>query len=76
MISVRNIRELGLTKVGGCGYRALVTHCVNGHEFTPQNTTLREDGSRRCATCHRIGVARTAAKARARRLARKPKEPR
>jgi hypothetical protein len=27
--------------------------CVNGHEFTPENTSIRRDGSRRCLTCHR-----------------------
>ena len=27
------------------------THCVNGHEFTPENTKYRPDGRRRCAAC-------------------------
>lgn len=29
------------------------THCIHGHEFTPENTTLRKDGSRQCRTCRR-----------------------
>lgn len=29
------------------------THCVHGHEFTPDNTMVERDGSRRCKTCHR-----------------------
>lgn len=28
------------------------THCNNGHEFTPENTTIRKDGGgRRCRAC-------------------------
>lgn len=27
--------------------------CQQGHEFTPDNTYLRANGSRRCLTCHR-----------------------
>lgn len=30
----------------------LPTHCVNGHEFTPENTRLRKgDGLRECKAC-------------------------
>ena len=29
------------------------THCKNDHEYTPENTSIRPDGSRRCRTCHR-----------------------
>jgi len=29
------------------------THCAKGHEFTPENTSTRSDGGRRCLTCHR-----------------------
>lgn len=29
------------------------THCANGHEFTPENTRIRNDGSRRCCACNR-----------------------
>lgn len=27
------------------------THCVHGHEFTPENTRLDARGARRCRTC-------------------------
>lgn len=31
----------------------LRTHCSHGHEYTPENTHIKPDGSRRCRTCHR-----------------------
>lgn len=31
------------------------THCKNGHEFTPDNTLVKDDG-RRCRTCRRNRV--------------------
>lgn len=35
--------------------RATKTHCVNGHEFTPENTYVRKDGDgkRCCRACRR-----------------------
>jgi hypothetical protein len=39
------------------------THCIRGHEFTPENTHTRSDGSRSCRKCG----------ARRKRLARNPK---
>lgn len=32
---------------------AAATHCTNGHEWTPENTRLRSDGTRICRSCHR-----------------------
>ena len=29
-----------------------VTHCIHGHEFTPENTAIRRSGGRTCRTCH------------------------
>ena len=28
------------------------THCLHGHEFTPENTMIPKDGRRRCRTCY------------------------
>lgn len=28
------------------------THCTHGHEFTPENTIVRDDGRRSCRQCH------------------------
>lgn len=29
------------------------THCLNGHEYTPENTRVTKEGWRRCRTCER-----------------------
>lgn len=50
------------------------THCVNGHEFTPENTLLRKpsprlpNGGRWCRTCCREKMRRRRAAARQRAL--------
>lgn len=36
----------------GSGYRHQ-THCRRGHELTPENTSVKRDGRRRCLTCQR-----------------------
>ena len=28
-----------------------VTHCLRGHEYTPENTQIKQNGTRRCRTC-------------------------
>lgn len=35
------------------GRHARQTHCVNGHEFTEENTAVRRNGNRRCRQCQR-----------------------
>jgi hypothetical protein len=30
------------------------THCIHGHEFTPENTYVRKNGHRTCRECVRI----------------------
>lgn len=30
------------------------THCVNGHEFTPENTYTRKNGTKMCRECARV----------------------
>lgn len=54
------------------------THCSNGHEFTPENTQMRKDGSgRRCLICKRAmsnrSHSRIAVRKRAAREAAQPK---
>lgn len=43
-----------------CAEQARKTRCVNGHEFTPENTSVRIDSKsgRRCKSCQRDAVAR------------------
>lgn len=36
------------------------THCDHGHEFTPENTKVQEDGHRSCRTCMRESNRRRA----------------
>lgn len=45
---VNTIRGLGFS-----GVAARKTHCMRGHEFTPENTYIKPNGTRRCKTCHR-----------------------
>lgn len=40
------------------------THCVNGHEFTPENTYLWR-GKRKCIECRNEGARRFRARHRA-----------
>jgi hypothetical protein len=37
---------------------ATKTHCVDGHEFTEENTYTTPDGRRQCRSCHRRRVRR------------------
>lgn len=41
------------------GERARQTHCVNGHEFTPENTRIKKNGCRTCKACDRDRHNRT-----------------
>ena len=50
------------------GKNARKTHCIHGHEFTPENTYLRKDKkARQCETCRRERAARRRAERRAQR---------
>ena len=47
-------KENTLRGMGPTAINARRTHCVNGHEFTPENTYIRpDDGARDCRTCAR-----------------------
>lgn len=34
------------------------THCINGHEYTPNNTRFYKNGARICIKCARVGAKR------------------
>ena len=36
----------------GRDHNASKTHCKSGHEFTPENTMTRRDGTRNCRACN------------------------
>lgn len=48
-------RENVLRGVGASAQHARQTHCIHGHEFTPENTFVQAEGQqkgrRRCRTC-------------------------
>lgn len=44
---------------------AALTHCLRGHEYTPENTYRWKGGWRKCRTCHREGERVNAAKRKA-----------
>src|ERR1043165_2354272 len=46
-------KENTLRGVGPTAVNATKTHCLRGHEFTPDNTYIRPNGSRMCRICHR-----------------------
>lgn len=54
---------------------AIKTHCVNGHEFTPENTWFSKEPHRRprrhCAACTRANNERASAQRRAERASRR-----
>lgn len=43
-----------LRGAGFAAANAAKTHCVHGHELTPENTIVTPTGRRRCATCRRL----------------------
>lgn len=46
-------RENVIRGVGPTAVNAVKTHCDNGHEFTPENTSTRPNGGRYCRACWR-----------------------
>lgn len=47
-------QENVLRGVGPSALNAVKTHCIHGHEFTPENTFPMKDGRRACRECGRI----------------------
>lgn len=41
------------------------THCIHGHEFTPENTQIRSGGGRKCKACHLVTAQRFTARRKA-----------
>lgn len=39
--------------------KAQQTHCIHGHEFTPENTARNPSGTRRCRACARLRLRET-----------------
>ena len=46
-------RENTMRGAGVAPAKAAQTHCVHGHEFTPENTYTKANGCRSCRTCSR-----------------------
>lgn len=44
--------------MGRGGYRAEYPTCINGHEFTEENTRTDAKGYRYCRACHRDRMRR------------------
>ncbi|MBK9972574.1 MAG: HNH endonuclease [Acidimicrobiaceae bacterium] len=52
--NTRDAIERGRLRPGAASAaaRRALTHCKNGHEFTPTNTHIYADGHRACRACH------------------------
>jgi hypothetical protein len=60
-VNPSHLRLLNRSENSARQRRALKTHCVNGHEFTPENTYPRNEnmsGKRSCRQCNREAVRR------------------
>lgn len=55
-------RENTLRGKTGPARNAVKTHCLRGHEFTPENTYIAGNGSRSCIECRRASWQRWTAK--------------
>nr|WP_275792666.1 HNH endonuclease signature motif containing protein [Prescottella equi] len=60
-INPDHLRILSLSSNAAAQRSALTTHCIHGHEFTPENTYIKpgfRNGKRQCRICQRAAVAR------------------
>lgn len=53
-----NARRGGLARANRARLNSK-THCINGHEYLPENTYWRKNGGRVCRTCHILRMRRT-----------------
>lgn len=60
-----HLRLLTLSENARNQRSALKSHCINGHEYTPENTYATPGGHRQCRECHRVRVRAYKAKKRA-----------
>lgn len=58
-------RENNLRSDNPAAINARKTHCIRGHRLAGRNLFIRTTGRRLCRTCHREGMARRRAEARA-----------
>lgn len=61
-LDVVSARENTLRSNGPAAKKAMATHCVGGHAFTPQNTYWRPNGLRQCRHCRRMAHYRRRSK--------------
>lgn len=67
-------RENILRGIGVAAIHAKQTHCVSGHEFTPENTYTRPNGlGRDCKTCRDLRIVRFKSRRPARGISNKDK---
>lgn len=52
------VRENTLRGMGITAVQAQRTHCIHGHEFTPENTRITKRGRRDCRACNRARAKR------------------
>jgi hypothetical protein len=57
-LRVVTIRENVLCGEGLSAQNARKTHCIRGHEFSPENTRRSKNGGRICRACNRLRLAR------------------
>lgn len=51
--NMRHARDIGLIGQRTATYVPR-SHCLRGHEFTPENTHVESNGARRCRVCERV----------------------
>lgn len=51
-------RENSLRSESFAAINARKTHCIHGHEFTPENTYVKPNGHRQCRRCNSEQMAR------------------
>ena len=61
VVSKERLLDLSGLALGGKAFAAKMarrTHCIRGHEFTPENTYVSPEGWRHCRECHNAKMRR------------------